>query len=165
MGMTIETQKQVTIYSEDIERLEVEQIAAPTRDANITMPGYLPIAIMQQKCVSKPQDSGKRITLEVWSYSKVNAEACITFIRHCEERCFSDISLYLRSRLFGTDKIRTYEEYEKAVLHRLDFDKSLAATRSENRKKRLAEEADPDILCPVCYYHHTPIHQGGCHLD
>ena len=146
MSMRIETVNQDTIYSEDIERLEIKQIDAPTRDANITVQGYIPIAIMKDKCIAKPVHSGQRIELEKWTYSKCQAEACIAFIRQCEERRFADVSIYLRSRLFNTEKITTWEEYEIAVDHKMKFDRNLAKSRKINFNKQLGCELTEHLV-------------------
>lgn len=134
--MRIETEFQEEIYFQDIADLIVEEIAAPTRDARSTMPGYYPVAVMKPVCTSRPQNSGQRIKLLRWSYLRREAETCIAFIKNCESECFSDISLYNRSKLFDTDKITTYEAYEDAVQHRLNFDKQLAEIRKYNMSQR-----------------------------
>ena len=135
--MNIETQSQETIYYEDIRLLDIKVIDAPTRCADQTMPGYYPVAIMKDNCKSKVSDSGRTIELTNWTYLEIEALACIVFIDNCEKKCFADISLYDRSKLFNTDKITTFVEYERAVLHRLVFDKNLAAIRKKNMEGRI----------------------------
>ena len=130
--MKIETQSQETIYYEDIRLLDIKVVDAPTRSADQTMPGYCPIAIMKDNCESKISDSGRTIELTIWTYLETEALACIAFIDNCEKECFADISLYEWHRLFNTDKITNFAEYEQAVLHRLAFEKNLAATRKKN---------------------------------
>ena len=139
-SMRLETEFGETVYTQDVKEYRVVPCGLPTQSADETWPGAILVAEMKDDCIGSRRHSGKVIDLTKGCHVQEWAENALSFIVHCQERRFFEISLQKRRELPNRHDIVTYEQYMAATLLDLENARKWALGRKENLKERRSSD-------------------------